>query len=62
MFQNQSKYIEKTKQAWESQQWKEEEWELMSQNTCTEFEAPGIPHLPYQYPILRAQKWMSVKA
>ena len=62
MFQNQWIYTEKTKQAWENQQWKEEEWELISQNIGMEFKAPGILHLPYKWPILRAQKLMSVKA
>lgn len=33
------------KQACERQQAKEE-WELMSQNICTEVEAPEILHLP----------------
>ena len=46
MFQNQSIYIEKMTQACENQQWKEEEWELMSRNIGTEFKAPGILHLP----------------
>lgn len=48
MFQNQSIYIEKMKQAWENQQWKEEEWELISHNIGMEFKAPGILHLPYK--------------
>lgn len=61
MFQNQSKHID-YKQAWESQHWQEEEWGLMSQNICTEFEAPRILHLPDKCPILKAQKWMNVKA
>lgn len=48
MFQNQSINIEKMKQARENQQWKEEEWEMISHNIGMEFKAPGILHLPYK--------------